>query len=405
MADGFRATIQLKCWKQHECAGCGCEYRYQFQRTVSGEGGTEESAGKAAEAAAIAAMEGEVDDRPCPKCGLLQPDMIGVAKFARHWLVTLTSAAAVAVLLVMAGLPSADWMPYSFAASILGVIGVITVLIQAVVAFGDPNRNTDDNLARAQAMVARGEMEEVYKGGMADGMPKPVAKGARAILGVLAVGVLLMAAPFLLKTVSGWPSNPTKPDVISPGDTVRVYFPTSIDAVDGKWNGSPTVTVTDDGGAGPIAVAASSNSNSWGAGMNVKQGDEHTSPTIWADLTFPANDQLVGKTIKVTVDMRVLYPKAQGTQTFDDATTNTKLSAAFGFAPKGAADTYFLSYWASVLGGVVLLVGGILLASRASALRTLAPPTKVTPIRNEPPPRRSPPPNDDDEDDADDWRK
>ena len=53
MATTYKATIQIKCWKQHECVGCGGLYRYKFARTVTGEGANEAKAEAAAEKSAM----------------------------------------------------------------------------------------------------------------------------------------------------------------------------------------------------------------------------------------------------------------------------------------------------------------------------------------------------------------
>src|SRR5436309_598968 len=81
---GYRATVKYKCWKQHTCSGCGCVYRYLMERQGTGQGGTREAAGAAADAQGIKALTTQVDQQPCPHCGIHQPDMVGASRGKVH---------------------------------------------------------------------------------------------------------------------------------------------------------------------------------------------------------------------------------------------------------------------------------------------------------------------------------
>src|SRR5262249_43368317 len=89
MAKGFTATLEVKCWKEHECCSCGTVYRYKFRRKKKGQGQTESDAAAAATKLAVAALEKQVEIWPCPCCGLVQPDMVSSWRSRGHLLVVL----------------------------------------------------------------------------------------------------------------------------------------------------------------------------------------------------------------------------------------------------------------------------------------------------------------------------
>src|SRR5262245_40780716 len=99
MAAKYRATITLNCWKQHVCANCGGAFRYRFRRKVQGEASTKEAAEQSAQLSAVTTLKSEVDEHPCPTCGVYQPDMIGSRRAFRHGLLTFLAALAFIALL------------------------------------------------------------------------------------------------------------------------------------------------------------------------------------------------------------------------------------------------------------------------------------------------------------------
>lgn len=381
MATTYKATIQIKCWKQHECVGCGGVYRYKFARTVSGEAGNESAAEKAAEKAAMTTMEKDVDQRPCPRCGCLQPDMIAQKKSNTHFWVALLLLLVSGLFVVLGLIPNITWLTYSSAGLILGVASLAGLARHAATALANPNKNKDANRNRAEAMIERGELEKVADEDeeLADGEPKAVGGAVIPLLAAGVIGALLALTPFLLKTVSGWPTVAgTKPEVVGPGDTVTVWFPDKIQAVKGYWSGTPTATVVNDGGAGPFSVSATAKTASWGNTISGKSVSNST-PSLWADVKLPNDSKLVGKTIEVKVDMAVHYPTASG-RGFDNADTRVSTTQKLTLAGGGAGGTYYLSMWLAALGAVVVAISGFGLMASANGLRKFAAPADIITI-------------------------
>lgn len=396
MATTYKATITIKCWKQHECVGCGGAYRYKFQRSVTGQGGNESAAERAAEQAAMRTMEREVDQRPCPRCGCLQPDMIAQGKSRTHrWLALILLALSVAVI-AFGLISSATLVTYAIVGLILVVMSALALPIHAAVALSNPNKNKDANRNRAAKAVDTGLVEEVADEDLdlADGEPRAVGRGVLLLLILGVVGTLLTVAPFALKTVSGWPTvEGTKPEVLSPGDNVTIWFPDRIQAVKGLWSGSPRVTVVNDGGAGPLNLSATASNDTWGNTISGKSVS-NSSPSLWAELKIPNNAALAGKTIEVRVDMDLSYPTATG-NSFDNVTGKVTGTKKLTFAAAGASGMYRLSFWSAILGAVLVAVSGFGLAVSAGALRKLAAPATVEQFEKDGGRRR----RDDDDDD------
>jgi hypothetical protein len=230
-------------------------------------------------------------------------------------------------------------------------------------------------------------------------------------------GVVLVFAPVLAKAVGGWKSNDgLKPEVAGPGDRVRVYFDTRIDCVQSRWSGSPTATATLADGR-RVSLPATSKSDSWGGSLYVKSSEKSTHPSLWADVTLPA-DLPPGTTLQLDVTMDVRYPVMGGGNNFTDTSTRATLARGLALSSAGAGHTHWLTLWGMIGGAVLLAVVGLMLYLSAAGMRQRAPDTRVIAIRDtdeesadyrrradsdadDSPPRRRPA-RDDDEGD---WKK
>ncbi|MCU0704161.1 MAG: hypothetical protein MUF18_09330 [Fimbriiglobus sp.] len=402
MGTTYKATITINCWKQHECVGCGGAYRYKFERKVTGEAGNEAAAERAAEKSAMTTVEKDVDQRPCPRCGCLQPDMIAQSKSNTHFLLAAALLVLSAVLIIFGFVSSATLVTYALVGLVVCVMSALGVALHALVGLRNPNSNKEANRQRAAEAIDKGLVEEVADEDydLAAGEPKAVGSGAVVLVVLGLLGAVLCAAPFVLKLVSGWPPvEGTKPEVLSPGDTVTMWFPDKIQAVKGYWNGNPVATVVSDGGIGiPRTLPATASTNTWGNTITGKSVS-NSSPNLWAEIKMPADPNLAGKTIEVRVDMPIRYPSAQGGG-FNDLSGNVSGTKKFTFAAAGASGLYKAAYWATVLGAVLVAISGFGLMVSANGLRKLAAPASVQPIKS----RGRAHDEEEDEDDDDDDR-
>lgn len=197
----YEATITVKRWKQHECIDCGCKYRYRLKREVRGTGTTPKTARDSAVPAIAPTVEYEVDVRPCPTCGRVQPDMVGKPRASSHaWvlggsLVLILGIAALAAYHVIAALGDAAW-----AAAVVGLGGIF---LQLLIAQPDPNARRKENKARAEKLLRSGVIQRLQAGKetrVPKKVPAPMTGQHWFWLLVGAFGAVALAAPALVST-------------------------------------------------------------------------------------------------------------------------------------------------------------------------------------------------------------
>src|SRR5262249_5575782 len=133
---------------------------------------------------------------------------------------------------------------------------------------------------------------------------------------LLGGSVLLFLLPWLIRTGMGMKTNAGwYPEVAGPGDSPYVYFDQTVpNAVKGLWNGTARVTVLNPNDlGGPVAVTATSKTNTWGDKISVSSKEsKSSSPKLWARIQLPADPKLAGKTLQLQIDMSVQYPALMG---------------------------------------------------------------------------------------------
>src|SRR5437879_1001765 len=87
----YTASATARCWKLHDCVGCGCVYRYLFERPVSATAGCPEVAADMMHKAVAEIVQEGQEVHPCPQCGLVQPRMVGHTKYQGHLWVSIIS--------------------------------------------------------------------------------------------------------------------------------------------------------------------------------------------------------------------------------------------------------------------------------------------------------------------------
>jgi hypothetical protein len=348
-------------------------------RTIKGTAGTKEKAANAAHHAAVKAIAGDVDLRPCPACGLVQPDMVGARRAYRHWIIFWIGLAALAVLLI---LYLTDLVPVNVLAWMsAGTFGVLT-LGQLAIALSNPNRNIAANRALAQASLDKGDIQlgSTPSADQAETPPQAGGPMLQIVLLLLCVTAAATALPEMLRQAAGWPLNKGwYPPVAGPGDATYVYLPNRINSIKGYWNGTARVVAKLSKGD-TINIPAESSTTTWGDSISAKSSETSSSRSLWVQLRLPANVSLEGDTLLCNIDLAVTYPVAQGGK-FENHSQKFSHREQLVVASANAGRTYTLAWWASSLGGGVLwLVLGLVLIGLARAYKRRALPTKVYPF-------------------------
>lgn len=385
MAQSYKASLDVNCWKQHTCVSCGTKFRYALIRKANGEANSEEAAMVAAATNAQKMMDEEVDVHPCPGCGCVQPDMVASAR--RPWF-------AGGALIPVIGL---------IATLILGLSHVVTIQTAALIAtacvglgfllfflgsFKDPNGSLAENLSRAQESVNSQVLTIDERGrGAPDESAASQTSGftgrALAGLGLTAVALLLAAAPLALPVVSGWKLNDHwYPAVVGPGDSSTFYMQTNIRSIKGYWNGGVSTTVKNAGEIGlanPSLQGKTKNSN-WGNTISGKSVSSQNH-RVWVKIDMPADAALAGKTLKLDVQVNANFPEEMGGG-FQNSSRPFREEGSVVLSSPKSGSTYNLSYWlGETMALLALGIGWTMLLSAASTMSSQSHPTKVTPIK------------------------
>jgi uncharacterized integral membrane protein len=397
MATTYTSTIQLRCWKQHTCVGCGGNYLYELIRTIQGSAGTADGARANAQKNVQKAIDRDTDLHPCPTCGLHQPDMIAQRRSRRHWILFWVALLAAVVLLILVGTHTVQ---FNVATWLFAVLCGAAVIGSVLTERWNPNRDLGQNRTKAADLVSRGVLQHrpaqappadpgagSYRQAAPGGAPsdKDLDQHARPgptplqiaalVLGALAVGAAI--APDVARGIGGWPANSdTYPPVIGPGDVARIYMNQKISSVKGYWRGEAKVVIKD--GSRTIPTKGKANDNNWGGTIYAKSSEKDNSSTPWVAVTIPSDAKLAGKKVGCDVDLSVEYPSASGSSSFRTTTSQMHRSVTLELASPGAGDTYETVWWGATLVGVGLaLVATLFLVGVAAALRKRAHPTQV----------------------------
>ena len=263
MGKTYTSTIEVACFKEHTCTCCGAVYSYNLQRTVKGTAATADKATANAQKLAARALEREVDMEPCPTCGLLQPDMIGQGRVKRHKTVFWIALVVFVLIVILRA-------AYVIQADVAIWAAVAACAAAAVALFltdtADPNRNPEANRQVAEGRVASGAVAH-QPGKLVPGAQEaarvPRTLVHKMTLAMLAVVVVMAAAPEVVRLTRHWPLNSDcYPPVIGPGDQSRIYMNDKISSIKGYWRGRPNVTVHEEGGR-KIPASATTNQNDW----------------------------------------------------------------------------------------------------------------------------------------------
>lgn len=368
MATTYNAKLTVNCIKQHVCLGCDAEYQYHLERNVTGSGGSEEAAAKNAEAAAIKALENDVDQHACPHCGMMQPDMIAEVRKSRFmagmWLAPI-------IILVAFFLALPHVMTISTSAMVASAGVVISLLCMVSGIFFNPNSDMSAGKMASADKVQSGDVVMTREGNTTSSVDDFSAPSGSHWTGLVlvAVGLVATVAPLVLPIVSGWEKNDSYPAVVGPGDTTCIYFDREITCLKGMWSGSVRVNVKNaaDLGAEAQGFQGTTKHSTWGDTISGKSVSNETK-AMWTEITVPDNAELAGKTADLDIEVSARFPLAAD-GFFDDRTGTFQHNESLTLSSPGSGTTYWQSWIFGQLGAIVLIVvGGFILCSTANGL-------------------------------------
>lgn len=411
MAYNCTQTVAVKVWREHECARCGTAYRYLFTRKKTGEGGTPAAATRAANRAVVKALKFEVNMQPCPGCGLYQPDMIAARRARAHWWTFAPSGPVILLLLLFVTFASSgsafsadlgkllpDLLVFRTVALIAAALAGIFTLAHLVIDAINPNSNLDANLELAHKRVRARKLWVVSE----DTRQPPERQIGRGIAGMhalcyllLLTGVLAFLVPEAVRLHGGMISNPGwYPEVVGPGEEACVYFPNTINCIKWMWRGAVQATVENAAEVGvaaqaagpakqprpapPVQLAARAKADNWSGTIKIDSSTERNTRTrLWAYVRLPDDPSLAGKTLRLRIDMDMVYPVSADFHGWEEKTEHRTHTATLTVSAGRAAETYVRAWWFGFLAGISLIpLGGALLVVASRAFRKKALPSR-----------------------------
>ncbi|MGL4552091.1 MAG: hypothetical protein ACRC33_13000 [Gemmataceae bacterium] len=381
MAVYVTASVTARCWKQHVCCACGCVYRYILERTGSASGGP--GTGQATRAAydANRAILSGIEEHPCPDCGVVQPDMVGKSKATWH----LTFTAITGVILLFIFLPALGGsLPLDRAGEAAAAVAGFALLGHLVTALYNPNWSLKGNQEESRGKMRQGEMVVDSPGQPMNPAAVPANLTAAhlvCLMAILAAPLGFLAARFVSQQYP-MPRNPgCTPDVISPGESVRIPIETKVRTYGGYWCATASAKLLNADELGVTApFHAGSETHRWNRMLVVKDSDnplEGINP--WVKLIIPDDPALSGKKLRLQVTLMLTYP-IQARRGADplEAATKVQREVSLELAEAGAERLYRLAWYVGggggmagcVLGGLVLTLLGLVTRSHAITPRT-----------------------------------
>jgi hypothetical protein len=352
----YKASASIQCWKRHTCVSCNAIYRYLFVRQKSGHGATAAEAQKDLNKYLQAAIAHEYDARPCPTCGVLQPEMVGAKRAMTHLRMI---ALAVLLLVVFLNIGGAKAVYSSTVASL------ILVSVNLLARFINPNANLSANKLQAQQFINNHTLV-LDQPGMSKPLPQ-VSDSKRFSLAVIGgiilhlVGVISFTTPEVVRLACGWKLNAgVKPAVVGLGEICRLDVPSDIHCVSHYWNATVAVTchnAEELDSSGPKFLARSKQI-SWDSKIKTKSSLKDGSANLWVEILVPKMDTLAGKQARLTINMDVTYAVSEDRNTFVNRRTQLSHYTTLDIASLGAGQTYTELWWWGMCLGWLLQVAG-----------------------------------------------
>jgi hypothetical protein len=349
------------------CIGCGNAYRYRLSPPKAGQG----------------QAKPDVKLRPCPTCGLYQPDMIGSRRMRFHLGFGLLGAIAAGVV---AGLGVSDAEPERVMMWIAAGIAAATFLCQLAVTLWNPNRNPSANRSRAKRWLESGSLEgeRVPPTNRGDaglprwgfGLPQGLA------LAGIAFGIVLFVSAELIRLAFGWPLNEGwYPGVVGPGDESRLYFAERISPVKGLWNGQAGAELlnTPEVGLADARLDTTTQQDTWQGNIWMSNKNDKTRLLYpWVAIRIPDSPQLAGAQLRIKANLTAEFPALRGGHYENEQRSFTQTASVQLATTPGAGRLYATVWHVSAFGGAVwLLLMSLILVVDNWSLSRHANPRKV----------------------------
>lgn len=387
MASKYSASIELECWKEHVCVGCGSTFRYRLKREKSGQAPTMSAAEAVARKAAVTSLKNDVEMQPCPTCGIIQPDMVGDTYATGHGCLLVILAILLGILgvfvilreeIVLFPLYLGTWIAVGICA--LGALGHIWM------AKRNFNRDLEANRQEAREAIQKNDLRLEKPGHLEQPLlatiPRRFGMGERIVFFLLFLGIGSFASAEIARLVSDWPLNhDCEPVVVGPGDDLTIYLSDEVSSLKGLWNGQAAVEVLNarELGLKSNRLPASSKNDNWGNYIWGKRVETKNS-RLWTRIVIPKEEDLAGRKMNLNIILDVKYPAAEGSGFLNEEQTFEHAAELHLSSPHAGLVYRFLWWGGGVMGGLLVLLSGYWLKRQGNGMKREALPSRMIPI-------------------------
>jgi hypothetical protein len=319
--------VHLDGWKTHTCVECGRPYQYRLSVDQPVFGHVNTFVVQHANRRAHGQLLWNARYVPCPNCGAYQPEMLPrrhVLGMAAAMGALLGGAFCLALVLLMGydgDLRPLEWLSparpelaHETACWLFAGFAPVALAAYLLFARCNPNRDRLANLEVARRL----KQEDVLAGdepARAVGQHRTWPKWLHAAALLLIVpGIACCFVPALARTREGWVLNQKaiQPRVAGPGDPVRIRFGESFESVKGYARANVQVVVDnwEELGLDSTDLPATSDADRWGDSVEVRDKERIESwNRPWADIQIPPSGDLQNKTLKLSIDADIVFPR------------------------------------------------------------------------------------------------
>ena len=375
------ATVKLSGWQEYTCSACRTVYRCRFDKEETRSAATAEEATTKARQALQSSVTHDSEVRPCPQCGLVQPDMVGWFRMIFHALVFLLSVVGFWMVFVLAGNDHFTKHVVLWYATILALVCCAGYFLVSNRSF---NADMAANRERAAQRIAKGEIAITSPGDSAghsiDGSFRQA--GTRVIFGLLIATALFVPAAEVMRIARGWPLNPAwYPGVAGPGDRPYAYFPEELKCIKSMWNGQAEAEVVNAAEVGlpkKTKLKTETKKDQWAGTITALKHESFATAYPWVMIDVPEVADPAGKKLEVKMKLDLTYPEPKEVTGFQDKNATFTHSEPLVLATPGAGAQYMLLWWlATLASAVVTVTAGIVLMVRDYQLIKTAHPVQV----------------------------
>ena len=303
-------------------------------------------------------------DVPCPECGRAASPHI-----PRRTPGYVLGAAIAGLTITLFGF-APDLGPLDLlAGAVAGGGAVFSALVGSYWFVATRNPPGEKRRRKALDLVERDKIHSVRPGAAS---PKPHSKRLSLLVIPWCGAIAMLAAGIGIPLAHDGYNADVRPRFVTPGDEVEYEFDERIRAVRGFWRGSPAIHATTVPDRRPIRVEGIGRDDVWAEEISVNRKHEAQEFNPSVRFPLPSEPDLVGKSLDISISMRLEYPEAIGitgqVERFQDSSKSMKARISVKISSKSDVLALKAAWWT---GSGLAIIAALLILLRLLGARQI----------------------------------